>query len=247
MHHFFLEPDTIQQPLVRFPNEIGHQIRHVLRLTNGDLVGVLDNSGMIYTVELRLESTGQRVSGKIVSSRMVESEPNVQLGLFFALSSRDKVEWILQKATEIGVSSFYPFVSSRSLVTALALNEKKQARWVRIIQEAAEQCRRGKLPVLNPPAMLEECLDFASRKFDLCLIAWEGADIVRKSLAQVLSPFDGKSIALFVGPEGGFSEDEVAAAVQVGCRVVSLSALTLRMETAALVFPALVRYHLQVF
>lgn len=245
MHHFFINPEHIQKPVVNFSSEISHQIRHVLRLTAGDRVGVLDNSGTLYTVVLNSFMSDQRLTGKIVSEQALLTEPEVKLGLFFALSNREKVEWILQKATEIGVASFYPYVSSRALVTSLSLTEKKQARWEKIIQEAAEQSGRGKLPVLNPPGLWLDCLDKASSTYALGLIAWEGVGAGRYALAEKIAAFKGKSIALFVGPEGGLSEDEVSAAIEAGCQVVSLGTRTLRMETAALVFPALVLYQLE--
>lgn len=244
MHHFFLTPDSIQGQTVTFPRQTAHQIKNVLRLRGGDQVAVLDNSGKMYTVILVSDPAEQTMTGQIVAAESVSSEPNIHLALFFGLSSREKVEMILQKGTEIGVASFHPFVSSRTLVNSMTLSKSKHERWVRIIQEAAEQSGRGRLPVLIPPDTLENCLFKASRDHDLCLMAWENSEEDGIKLEGLRKRFSGGSIALFVGPEGGFSDDEAAKANDAGCQLVSLGARILRMETAAIVFPALVLHEL---
>ena len=245
MHHFFIPPDSIQGQVVSFQAQLAHQIRHVLRLGEGDHVAVLDNSGMLYTVVLRAHAGEQALKGQIVGAKTVTSEPQTHLALYFGLSSREKVEWILQKGTEIGVSAFCPFISSRTLVTSPELSNKKLARWERIIQEAAEQSGRGRLPVLNAPDNLLKCVLKAQSEYDLCLMAWEGTCRDDYKLGELRTRFGGDSMALFVGPEGGFSVEEVDAAIEAGVQMVSLGARILRMETAALVFPALVLYELE--
>ena len=227
-----------------FPKQVSHQISHVLRLKEGDQVAVLDNSGMIYIVTIEGGIGDADLMGHIVSVDPALSEPQVQLALFFGLTSREKVEWILQKGTEVGVSVFCPFISSRTLVNSPSLSKNKLERWARIIQEAAEQSGRGKLPGLYPPANLIDAIHKAQNNYDLCLLAWEGIRDDGFRLEDLKTNFNGETIALFVGPEGGFSEEEVAAAQEAGCRVVTLGARTLRTETAAIVFPALVLHEL---
>jgi 16S rRNA (uracil1498-N3)-methyltransferase len=160
------------------------------------------------------------------------------------MTSRDKFEWILQKGTEIGISEFSPFISFRTLVQSADLSEKKMARWERIIQEAAEQSHRGRLPKLNQPQEFEACLNSSAAITSLSLIAWEEEGANQVKVAQSLEGFDGSSIALYVGPEGGFSEEEIHLAKESGCRVVTLGDRILRMETAAIVFPAVVLHDL---
>ena len=247
MYHFFLTPDSIQGKQVFFPTEVAYQIMRVLRLGAGEKVAVLDNNGMLYTVVLRIDSAGALLVGEIISSQMIHTEPKIKISLFFGLTAREKVEWILQKATEIGVSAFSPFVSSRTLVTKTELSENKNKRWQQIIKEAAEQSGRGRLPVLNQPDSLSACLSHVRSEHELCLLAWEGTSEKELKLKSLKQHFSGGSIALFVGPEGGFSEDEVIAAKQAGCQVVSLGERILRVETAAIIFPALVLYELNNF
>lgn len=244
MNRFFLNPKCINESSVQFPEDIRHQIVNVLRLKSGDRVAVLDNSGQVYTVSLVIDTESKTVRGNIVESRNADTEPAVNVDLYFGLTHRDKMEWILQKGTEIGVGSFRPFVSSRTLVQKLALSQKRLTRWEKIIREAAEQSHRGRLPLLHSPQTFSACLADVESSDDLALIAWEGADPSEGRLKDQLSAFSGRSIALFIGPEGGFSEDEVEQAKSAGCQVVSLGKRILRMETAAIIFPALVLFTL---
>jgi 16S rRNA (uracil1498-N3)-methyltransferase len=244
MHRFFLPPEKIKGQRVTFPKETAHQILHVLRLSDNDSVAVLDNHGMVYHVRLAVNSETLSVSGMIFETQPILSEPKIHLSLYFGLSSREKVEWILQKGTEVGVSAFFPFYSSRTLVKPASLSPKKLERWERIIKEAAEQSGRGILPELHPPKDVAGCYLEATGLNNLCLLAYEVADENAQRLPDALKRFSGASIGLFVGPEGGFSEEEVQLGLEAGCRVVSLGARTLRMETAAMVFPALVLFAL---
>lgn len=244
MNRFFLNPEQFSEDRVVFPADLAHQILHVLRLREGDEVAVLDNRGQIYRVALSIGPEKDQVTGEIMGHEDVDSEPNVQVSLCFGLSNRDKVEWILQKGTEIGISVFYPFVSSRTLVQSKTLSSKRINRWERIIKEAAEQSGRGRLPRLVMPMQYEPCLAKAVDAHDLSLIAWEEAEQSRTSLKSLVSTFEAESIALFVGPEGGFSKKEVDEAQALGVQCVSLGKRILRMETAAIVFPALVLHEL---
>ena len=244
MHRFFLKPEQIVKDRVFFPPDLAHQIVHVLRLGEGDEVAVLDDRGNIYKVSLFFGPGKDQVSGQIINCNATNSEPEIKVSLFFGLSNRDKVEWILQKGTEIGISSFYPFVSSRTLVQSKTLSSKRVDRWERIIREAAEQSQRVRLPILINPLQYDQSLAEAVDTHDLVLIAWEEAEQSRASLKYLISNFEGESIALFVGPEGGFSEKEVDDAKELGVHCVSLGRRILRMETAAIVLPALVLHEL---
>jgi 16S rRNA (uracil1498-N3)-methyltransferase len=209
----------------------------------GEAVEVLDDTGRVFRVVLE-PPMAEALFGRVESVREAENEPAVSLELYFGLTGREKVEWILQKGTEIGVARFSPFVSSRTLVQDARLTEKKTKRWERIIQEAAEQSQRGRLPRLNAPRSLDAIFKKTQSAQRPALIAWEGAE-TGDSLRQALTGFSGESLALIVGPEGGFSEEEVARARVAGCQAVSLGRRILRMETAAIVMPALVLFELE--
>jgi len=244
MNRFFLDPQLFSDEGVKFSEDIEHQILSVLRLRSGDEVEVLDNQGHLYRVVLDVGMDKKTVLGQFLSKETAMTEPAIQITLCFGLSNRDKVEWILQKGTEIGVTEFSPFISFRTLVQSTDLSEKKKVRWEKIIREAAEQSHRGRLPKLNRPQRFESCLSTTCNEHSLSLIAWEDDDADQMNIAQSLHGFEGSSIALFVGPEGGFSDEEINLAKEAGCRVITLGARILRMETAAIVFPAVVLHDL---
>jgi 16S rRNA (uracil1498-N3)-methyltransferase len=242
MNRFFVQPQDIKGKKVQFPPALGHQILHVLRLRTGDLVDVLDNSGRVYRTELDIDTASKNVRGRILDSSPAKGEPIVQIELCVGLSHREKVEWMLQKGTEVGVSVFRPFVSSRTLVQSREMKPKRRDRWESIIREAAEQSGRGKLPRLEAPMLLKALMEDEEPDETLSLLAWEEADLETSDLSEVLERFSGSRIRLFVGPEGGFSEEEVQASRTSGCQVVSLGNRILRMETAAILFPGLILY-----
>ena len=244
MNRFFLDSHLFHDNRVKFPEDIAHQILNVLRMGSGEEVEVLNDQGFVFRVQIAIDIDKKAVYGNILGKEPVTTEPEIGITLCFGMASRDKVEFILQKGTEIGISEFFPFISSRSLVRSTDLSEKKKMRWKRIIREAAEQAHRGRLPSLLSPKNFDECLASIYDHYDLSLIAWEKAEKNRPNLRERLKHFSGTKIVLFVGPEGGFSDEEVEAAKKAGCHVVSLGERILRMETAAMVFPAVVLYEL---
>ncbi|HNW94871.1 MAG TPA: 16S rRNA (uracil(1498)-N(3))-methyltransferase [Anaerolineaceae bacterium] len=246
MQRFFVDPEEIQNGLVRFPEGAARQIEKVLRLDlhNGE-VQVLDNSGRSYRVRLRGRHAGA-LYGEIV--QVLEADPRVELRLElgFSLTKREKVEWILQKGTELGVSAFRPFVSERSLDRSLRLDPAKQERWRAILREAAEQSQRTRLPSLFAPRNFGEGLGDFPRE-SVRLIAWEGS----KPELQLKPDWFGKSkgqpgmgASLLIGPEGGFSAEEVGLAEREGFRQFSLGRNVLRMETACLAACVLCAHYL---
>lgn len=244
MNRFFINPENIKDKVIQFPADLAHQIQHVLRLKQDDLVEVLDNTGKVYRVRVDMESGQSQVNGLVQEVYEGQTESKVPIVLYFGLTSREKVEWILQKGTEVGVSIFQPFISERTLNQNMDMPHKKIDRWERIIREAAEQAQRSRLPELEPPCGLSDCLQNAKQENGLNLLAWEDAETGKQSLAEVLQLYQNGRIGLFVGPEGGFSEGEAAMARSLDCRIVSLGQRILRMETAAILFPALVYFSL---
>jgi 16S rRNA (uracil1498-N3)-methyltransferase len=241
MNRFFLSPQAIYVQEIQFPEDIAHQIRRVLRLREDEHVLVLDNTGMAY--EVSLQFLGDRdVRGKILKKIPMDSEPTVFLSLYIGLTQREKFEWILQKGTEVGVSRFVPFTSERSLIQKNEIAEKKGQRWQKIIQEAAEQSHRGRIPVLESALSFSAAVKQAVANHETCLIPWEEEQAVslRSALTQASSV---TRIALMIGPEGGFSPSEVQFAMECGMIAVTLGKRILRMETAAVAAAAMVMYH----
>ena len=250
MHRFFLPVEAIGAEQVHFPPDVARQIGRVLRLHCGDTVLVLDNRGNEVLVELA-EIEAKEAVGRIVERRTNQAEPKTYLSLFLGLTQREKFEWVLQKGTEVGISAFTPVITSRSLVQGqqgLPAWEARRKRWERILQEAAEQSGRGRIPELHSPLRLDEALITGRRENDVCLAAWEDErtldmhQALSQAKAERTAQAVGMRVALLVGPEGGFAAQEVDLATRSGWALIKLGRLIMRMETAAVVAAALVLY-----
>jgi len=242
LHRFFLPPECFKEDKVIFPDDIAHQIRRVLRLTAGDRVFVLDGSNNEMLVELE-EVADFNVTGDIVSRKKNKAEPDVKVTMLVALTQRDKFEMILQKCTEIGASAIIPIITSRSLIQDFNKASSKLDRWRNIIREAAEQSGRGRIPELSSPLKYDTGLQNAAKKNDLLLMPWENEDgLTLKDKLSESTHRDHKTIAILIGPEGGFSYEEVQKAQQTGFVSLSLGPRILRMETAAMITLAFVLY-----
>ena len=242
MHRFFVPRSSIDGQEVRFGREQAHQLCHVLRLTAGDTVVVLDNTGAEYDVTLTT-ATGKEATGRIDARRDAQGEPNVQITLFQSLLARDKFEWVLQKATEVGVARIVPVQTQRSIARAKQIDARKLTRWRRILTEAAEQSHRGRIPEIEEPATWDKTLARLA-DFDCSLIAATSGDTASLKDALQAGNEPPSSIALLIGPEGGFTPDEVHQARERGAAPISLGPRILRTETAAIITPALILFAL---
>ncbi|MDX1412690.1 MAG: 16S rRNA (uracil(1498)-N(3))-methyltransferase [Candidatus Promineifilaceae bacterium] len=246
LHRFFVAPDQIQNECVRLSGGQAHQICKVLRLSKGDHILVLDNRGWQYELVLT-EIESSRVVGTVLLKQLSPTEPTVHITLYQSLLKRDNFEWVLQKGTELGITSFVPILTQRTVVRQNSLRENKLTRWQRILSEAAEQSGRGQIPKLAQPVTFQAALQEASSDFSI--IPWENerANHIAAAFARA-KPFAGQSdiprISLLIGPEGGFSSDEIDQALTSGITPVTLGPRILRAETAAIVAATLVLHEL---
>jgi 16S rRNA (uracil1498-N3)-methyltransferase len=238
MNHFFIAPQHIQESRVLFPSDVSHQIVRVLRLKMESTVMVLDNHGHQYEVRLEKLDTQQCI-GKIVQALIIETEPETRLHLMVAMTQREKFEWIFQKSCEIGVHKITPIMSERSIQIPASDFQKKKERWERILKEAAEQSRRGMIPVLNAPLAIQAAFHDPA---PIRLIAWENEQ--NRRLNDIFENQNSSEISLLIGPEGGFGEPEIQAAQSKGWIPFSLGKRILRMETAAIVACALILHQM---
>jgi 16S rRNA (uracil1498-N3)-methyltransferase len=240
LHRFFVRPERIQDKEVVL-GEQAHQIRDVLRLEVGERINVLDNEGAEYEVELT-EVRKDEARGQVVEKREATGEPGVRITLYQSILLREKFEWVLQKCTEVGVARFVPVFTGRSVVRDSSIKASRFERWRRIIQEAAEQSRRGRLPELAAPVRFEDALEGLDG-FDISLIA--SPEAKGKSLRDCLKgPGTAGTVAVFVGPEGGFTNDEANKACGNGAIAFSLGKRILRTETAAVVASSVILYEM---
>lgn len=237
MHHFFVPPQALSDNTVILTDSYAHQLHTVLRMRAGEEIILLNNQGRAYRV--RLENlSAKRVAGQIIEDFPAAGEPPIHITLYQCLLKRDNFEWVLQKGTELGIREFVPILSERTIPEA---SPTKVQRWERILTEAAEQSRRGQIPLLQPTRSFSEALT-AMQTADLAILAWEDEDSL--TLKQVLEPAQHvQQIAVCIGAEGGFSPAEVALARQHGIHVVSLGARILRAETAAIFAASVLAHH----
>ena len=262
MHRFFVEPAELTAERVALDGSTAHQIARVLRLRPGEQIVLLDGSGRERVVEL-VDVTPRRVGGIIRATRDSVGEPRLALTLYQALVPRDKLEVVLQKGTEVGVSTFVLISCARSLVPrGDAVDERRLARWRRIVQEAAEQSGRGCVPEVRSPLGFADALAEAATRGPT-LVAWEGertrsvGAALREVLVRGRSPQShpnpggvgggarltaSGTLSLFVGPEGGLTDAEIAKGHERGALTVSLGPRILRTETAGPVLAALALY-----
>jgi len=215
------------------------QITRVLRLKSGDRIIVLDNTGWEYETAIKTLSH-DTVTGDIVRKASGAAEPAVMVTLCQALIKADKFEFVLQKGTELGVTCFRPFLSERCV--AARPSDEKVERWKNVIREAAEQSGLATLPELCPSVSFKDLCQLSPMP---SMILWEHEK--SQGISAVLKSHqfrETRLFRLFVGPEGGFADDEIALARQRGILPVGLGKRILRAETAGLVAVSAIMYEM---
>ena len=242
MNRFFVAPTLLAADPIRLDGDLARQMSRVLRLRPGDRVVLLDGSGREVVAVLR-RVDGREVVASPLDRRPGAPEPACAVVLYQGVVRPARFEWLLEKGTELGVAAFVPLRTARSVVRPEGEGARTE-RWRRIVREAAEQCGRAVLPEVRPPVALTEALPAAP---GLRLVCWEAADglplreALRRELDAGRRP---EAVSLFVGPEGGLTEEEAAAARTAGAEVVSLGRRVLRSETAGLAAVVAVLYEL---
>lgn len=228
---FFIAPEAIEgDRAVLDAREARHA--RVRRLARSDEVILFDGSGRAFLAAV------ERVDSRRIELRLIGNLPErdrespLDLTLAVALLKADKLDWVIEKSTELGVSRIVPFASRYSLAQP---SGQRRARWKQIALSAAKQCGRSVVPEIEEPVTLAALLN---TPHPCRFLLWEGArpgEVV--GLDSV--PASVQRIAAIVGPEGGFSDDEADAARRAGCRLLRLGPRILRAETAAVAVLAL--------
>lgn len=228
MTRFFV--DKVSGGQVVLSREDSHHLLRVMRAEVGTRFTVLAEA-MQYECVLEEVAEGRAV-GRVEESRPAGGEPPIQITLFQGLAKGEKMELVIQHGTEIGVTEFVPVATARSVVKLDPRKaEERVERWQRIAREAAEQCRRGVVPRVSPVLTWKQAVARAG-EFDVAMVPWEEGG---EPLRAVLEAHPGASrFALFIGPEGGLSPEEVALARERGAVAVTLGPRILRTETAPL-------------
>jgi len=227
--------------LLHVPADERHHIECVLRLGNGDQVNFLDGEGYCYRVEL--QSDGRQLLGKVLESRYV-SPIQPKITLFQGLPKFDKMRQIVRQSTEVGVDRIVPMICERSIPKYNSESvHKKVSRWQKISNQSARQSCRYHFINIDPPMNSMSCLTQGSN-FDLAILFYElESKLFIRSIINQKETLE--SVALFVGPEGGFTNGEVEIAKAHGILTASLGHNILRTETAPIVAASLLVYELR--
>jgi 16S rRNA (uracil1498-N3)-methyltransferase len=233
----FVRPEAVGADRVQFDADEAHHLRRVLRLRPGAVVEATDGTGRLYTIRLVvLEVNGGW--GAIETRAEPERESPCAITLAQAILKGDRMSWLVQKATELGVARIVPMETAR-VVARPVTGAARHTRWERIAREALKQCGRVVVPVIDRPRAFGE----VAREIgghDVAWVFWEGGGRgLAATAAEAGSP---ARLLVLVGPEGGFTPEEVAQAEAAGARLVSLGPRILRAESAGLTAVALCQF-----
>ena len=215
---------------VTLSGERRHYLLHVLRLTAGACLEVFDGSGRAYDARVvAVEEEGVR----LVLGEVRQTPASRPVHILQGLPKGDKLEWVLQKGTELGATAFHPVAAARSVVKLEPRRaEERTSRWRKIVEEAARQCQRNDVPLVHPPQPLLEAARSLAPGTLLLVLDEEESAVALGEAFRASAP--GTPVALVVGPEGGLDREEVGALQALGGRCVTLGRRILRTETAAL-------------
>lgn len=235
MPQFLIPPGKKPNDLVSLPKEESRHLSKVLRAREGDLVRLTDGAGRRF--EGRIESISPQGTQVRIGSVLPASVPKGRVLLAQGLLKGEKMETVIQKAAELGAAALLPFTSSRT-VAAWKNEPRKLERWRKIGEAASKQSGRSNHLEVREPAAWEGVLKTPA---DAKILFWEEAERSADDFFE--SPTPG-SVLILVGPEGGLSKEEVAAAQAKGFKVLSLGSLILRSETAALAALTIIQHEL---
>ncbi len=241
MYRFFVEEHQIEPTRIHITGSDVNHIRNVLRMKPGEEILVSAQGSLEYRCYIeRLEE--EEVTAVILYAMENDLELPSRIYLFQGLPKGDKMEFIIQKTVELGVHEIIPVASRRCVVK---LDEKKArsktARWQGIAESAAKQSKRMIVPQIHPVMKFEQALEYA-KSLDMVLIPYELAKGMRHTRELFAGIRPGQSVGIFIGPEGGFEEDEVRQAVEAGAQPVTLGRRILRTETAGMTVLSILMY-----
>lgn len=244
MHYFFVTPGQVRDGCCFITGQDVNHIKNVLRMNPGEEVGIRDGISRNYVC--RLEKIGkEEICARILSEEEEDRELPARLWLFQGLPKGDKMDWIIQKAVELGVYRIVPMATRRSVVK---LDKKKAEAKVRrfhaVCESAAKQSGRMIVPEVSEVVSFSEACAMAG-KLDMGLIPYELARGMGETKAVLQKVRPGMQVGIMIGPEGGFDVEEVEEARQAGIIPVTLGRRILRTETAGMAALSILMFHLE--
>lgn len=244
MHRFFTDKENINENRIIIKGKDFNHIKNVLRMARGEKLEISSHED-IYLGEIENFSEDAVVINILEKEESSKSE-SIEISLFQALAKGSKMDLIIQKGTEIGVTNFYGVLTHRTIVK---INDEKKEknrlkRWSSIAEEAAKQSKRSKVPKVKEIMTFKNMINFLGDQ-NTIIVPYEDEENI--SIGQVLKELKKtheKNINLIIGPEGGFEEKEIEEIKRIGGRVVTLGDKILRTETAGFVASTIILYEL---
>jgi 16S rRNA (uracil1498-N3)-methyltransferase len=244
MSTFFVDPGAITPPTIRITGDLLHHLRDSLRLHPGDSLTLNDGCGTRYRVEVT-HVTSQTIDSHIVDHQTEPAPKALPIVLGQALIKGDKMDWVIQKATELGIATIVPIHSTHSVIKPNPERlEHQRTRWERIARDAAQQSERWTLPIIADPVDFTEiCRQYASASLKGMLVERS----IGPSVGTMPLPPDRQHpIVLLIGPEGGWTLDEQRLAQAQDFLLLTLGPRILRAETAAVAALSILQSRLDV-
>lgn len=254
MPQFLVAPEDVGQGGFSLKGPEAFHVAKVMRLGAGAVLDLFDGKGGRFKGVIEAVHADGSVTGKVTETVKADDQrAPVTLNLYLGLLKASHWDYALEKGTELGVSAFVPLLTPRTVVLLheVERTKAKAERWSRLIMAAAKQCGRADLPPVRDAVQFRDAIRALKDK-GIVLLAWEGmkGSVASQTLGPALRAADAKreketlEVSLFVGPEGGFSDEEVELAEAEGAVLFGMGPRVLRAETAAIAAAALVQYEL---
>jgi len=245
MNRFYIEQNQVSEDVITITGSDVNHIKNVLRMKIGESILICDCCGKDYHCTIQ-NMDSQVVEAKVHSVSDTKTELSTKIYLFQGLPKKDKMELIVQKAVELGVTEVIPVMMKRTIVK---LEDKKKEvkkieRWQSIATSAAKQSNRGVIPTVSEVISYKQALERA-KEMDLVLLPYENEEGMKAAREAVQSAKGKKSVAVFIGPEGGYEESEIEQAREMGMIPVTLGNRILRTETAGLAMLSILMFELE--
>ena len=254
MPQFLVAPEDVSRSVFRLLGPEAFHVSRVMRLGAGAELDLFDGKGGRFKGVIESVHADGSVSGKVIETIAADDlRAPVSLNLYLGLLKASHWDYALEKGTELGVSAFFPLLTPRTVVLLREVErtKAKAVRWSRLIMAASKQCGRADLPPVREAVQFRDAMR-ALNDQGIVLLAWEGmkGSVASQTLGPALRAARAKRgrdalvVSLFIGPEGGFSDEEIEMAEAEGAVVFGLGPRVLRAETAAVASVALVQYEL---
>lgn len=241
MRRFFIEPTDFTGFQAIISGSDARHIKTVLRLKAGDAVEIIDGTGMEYTARIT-DFSSATVALRIFEKRIGKTESHIEITIAPGILKDKKMDELVRRLTELGFSRWAPFFAARSVPRPDSRRlTARTARWKKIAVEALKQCRRSYMPEIMEPVAFKDVLSLA-RGSDLKIIFWENQITETVSSGPALADQSCKKIFVMLGPEGGFTREEIESARSCGFITASLGPRILRAETAALAAAVMMQF-----